>query len=35
MSFICLRQYDVKSLIALSSVAHISMVAGGVLTQSV
>lgn len=32
VSLICLRQRDIKSLIAYSSVAHIGMVLGGILT---
>lgn len=32
---ICLRQTDLKSLIAFSSVGHMSLVAGGVLLKSV
>nr|ALO77029.1 NADH deshydrogenase subunit 4 [Sphindus dubius] len=35
ISFLCIRQYDMKSLIAYSSVAHMSMVLGGILTLSV
>lgn len=34
VSLICLRQTDIKFLIALSSVAHISIVIGGILTFS-
>nr|ABD85304.1 NADH dehydrogenase subunit 4 [Idotea baltica] len=34
VSLICLRQTDIKFLIALSSVAHMSMVMGGILTFS-
>lgn len=32
ISLICLRQSDIKSLIAYSSVAHISLVIGGIIT---
>jgi len=32
ISLICLRQRDIKSLIAYSSVAHIGLVIGGILT---
>lgn len=32
--FICIRQTDVKSLIAYSSVAHIGLVTGGILSNS-
>nr|YP_009753998.1 NADH dehydrogenase subunit 4 [Cheirotonus gestroi]QIT06607.1 NADH dehydrogenase subunit 4 [Cheirotonus gestroi] len=32
VSFICLRQVDVKSLIAYSSVAHMGLVLGGIMT---
>lgn len=32
ISFICLRQIDIKSLIAYSSVAHMGIVLGGILT---
>lgn len=31
---ICLRQTDLKSLIAYSSVSHMGLVVGGILTQS-
>lgn len=31
---ICLRQTDLKSLIAYSSVSHIGLVAGGILIQT-
>nr|YP_009175533.1 NADH dehydrogenase subunit 4 [Ruidocollaris obscura]ALG66398.1 NADH dehydrogenase subunit 4 [Ruidocollaris obscura] len=34
VSLICLRQTDLKSLIAYSSVAHMSMVVGGIMTLS-
>nr|YP_009740896.1 NADH dehydrogenase subunit 4 [Emeiacris maculata]QID03910.1 NADH dehydrogenase subunit 4 [Emeiacris maculata] len=34
VSFICFRQVDLKSLIAYSSVAHMSMVIGGLLTMN-
>ncbi|TXL72870.1 hypothetical protein D9O29_23275 [Pantoea vagans] len=30
----CLRQTDLKSLIAYSSVSHMNLVAAGILTQS-
>jgi NADH-ubiquinone oxidoreductase chain 4 len=33
VSLFCIRQTDLKSLIAYSSVAHISMVIGGIMTQ--
>jgi NADH-ubiquinone oxidoreductase chain 4 len=32
VSLFCMRQTDLKSLIAYSSVAHISMVIGGIIT---
>lgn len=32
VSLICLRQRDIKSLIAYSSVAHIGLVLGGIMT---
>jgi NADH:ubiquinone oxidoreductase subunit 4 (subunit M) len=32
VSLFCIRQSDLKSLIAYSSVAHISMVIGGIIT---
>jgi NADH-ubiquinone oxidoreductase chain 4 len=32
VSLICLRQRDIKSLIAYSSVAHIGLVLGGLIT---
>ena len=32
VSLFCIRQTDLKSLIAYSSVAHISMVIGGIVT---
>ena len=32
VSLFCIRQTDLKSLIAYSSVAHISMVIGGIMT---
>jgi len=32
VSLICLRQGDIKSLIAYSSVAHIGIVLGGIIT---
>nr|ARH53878.1 NADH dehydrogenase subunit 4 [Heterocerus parallelus] len=35
VSFICLRQLDMKSLIAYSSVAHMSLVMGGILSLTV
>nr|QOL00551.1 NADH dehydrogenase subunit 4 [Ceracris nigricornis nigricornis]UXR11488.1 NADH dehydrogenase subunit 4 [Ceracris nigricornis nigricornis] len=34
VSFICFRQVDLKSLIAYSSVAHMSMVIGGLMTMN-
>jgi NADH-ubiquinone oxidoreductase chain 4 len=34
VSLICIRQTDLKSLIAYSSVAHISIVIGGIITMS-
>nr|YP_009107090.1 NADH dehydrogenase subunit 4 [Angaracris barabensis]YP_009112338.1 NADH dehydrogenase subunit 4 [Angaracris rhodopa]YP_009740636.1 NADH dehydrogenase subunit 4 [Bryodemella holdereri holdereri]YP_009740727.1 NADH dehydrogenase subunit 4 [Bryodema dolichoptera]AIT96938.1 NADH dehydrogenase subunit 4 [Angaracris barabensis]AIY61460.1 NADH dehydrogenase subunit 4 [Angaracris rhodopa]QID03598.1 NADH dehydrogenase subunit 4 [Bryodemella holdereri holdereri]QID03702.1 NADH dehydrogenase subunit len=34
VSFICIRQVDLKSLIAYSSVAHMSMVIGGLMTMN-
>nr|QNJ60007.1 NADH dehydrogenase subunit 4 [Melanoplus confusus] len=34
ISFICFRQVDLKSLIAYSSVAHMSMVIGGLMTMN-
>ncbi len=34
VSLFCMRQTDLKSLIAYSSVAHISMVIGGIMTMS-
>ena len=34
VSSFCIRQTDLKSLIAYSSVAHISIVIGGVMTSS-
>nr|AND96349.1 NADH deshydrogenase subunit 4 [Heteronitis castelnaui] len=34
VSLICLRQIDIKSLIAYSSVAHMGMVLGGIMTMS-
>nr|YP_003875572.1 NADH dehydrogenase subunit 4 [Physemacris variolosa]ADD97030.1 NADH dehydrogenase subunit 4 [Physemacris variolosa] len=34
VSFICLRQVDLKSLIAYSSVAHMSLVIGGLMTMN-
>nr|YP_007627026.1 NADH dehydrogenase subunit 4 [Lentula callani]AGC22317.1 NADH dehydrogenase subunit 4 [Lentula callani] len=34
ISFMCIRQVDLKSLIAYSSVAHMSMVIGGLLTMN-
>jgi len=34
VSLFCRRQTDLKSLIAYSSVAHISMVIGGIMTLS-
>nr|YP_009729777.1 NADH dehydrogenase subunit 4 [Copris tripartitus]QHW07555.1 NADH dehydrogenase subunit 4 [Copris tripartitus] len=34
VSFICLRQVDIKSLIAYSSVAHMGLVLGGIMTMS-
>jgi NADH-ubiquinone oxidoreductase chain 4 len=34
VSFICLRQVDLKSLIAYSSVAHMGIVIGGLMTMS-
>nr|ATL76500.1 NADH dehydrogenase subunit 4 [Stylotermes sp. Chi-131] len=34
VSFVCLRQTDLKSLIAYSSVAHMGMVIGGIMTFS-
>nr|YP_010040997.1 NADH dehydrogenase subunit 4 [Eclipophleps carinata]QOZ41931.1 NADH dehydrogenase subunit 4 [Eclipophleps carinata] len=34
ISFICFRQVDLKSLIAFSSVAHMSMVIGGLMTMN-
>jgi NADH-ubiquinone oxidoreductase chain 4 len=34
ISLVCLRQIDIKSLIAYSSVAHIGIVIGGLLTLS-
>jgi NADH-ubiquinone oxidoreductase chain 4 len=34
VSLFCIRQTDLKSLIAYSSVAHISMVIGGIITLS-
>nr|YP_009353868.1 NADH dehydrogenase subunit 4 [Myadora brevis]AQZ26159.1 NADH dehydrogenase subunit 4 [Myadora brevis] len=33
-SFICLRQYDIKALVAYSSVGHMSLVLGGLLSNS-
>lgn len=30
VSFLCLRQFDIKSLIAYSSVAHMGLVLGGI-----
>nr|YP_010620304.1 NADH dehydrogenase subunit 4 [Thereuonema tuberculata]WAX37254.1 NADH dehydrogenase subunit 4 [Thereuonema tuberculata] len=35
VSLMCLRQWDIKSLIAYSSVAHMGMVLGGIMTCSV
>nr|AML26082.1 NADH dehydrogenase subunit 4 [Staphylinidae sp. BMNH 1274255] len=35
VSFICLRQSDMKSLIAYSSVAHMGLVMGGIMTFSI
>ena len=34
VSLICIRQTDLKSLIAYSSVAHMSIVIGGIMTLS-
>lgn len=34
VSLICLRQNDIKSLIAYSSVSHIRLILGGILTLS-
>nr|YP_008994047.1 NADH dehydrogenase subunit 4 [Cheirotonus jansoni]AGG19634.1 NADH dehydrogenase subunit 4 [Cheirotonus jansoni] len=34
VSFICLRQVDIKSLIAYSSVAHMGLVLGGIMTMN-
>jgi NADH-ubiquinone oxidoreductase chain 4 len=34
VSLFCMRQTDLKSLIAYSSVAHMSMVTGGIMTLS-
>nr|YP_009740870.1 NADH dehydrogenase subunit 4 [Bryodemella tuberculata diluta]QID03845.1 NADH dehydrogenase subunit 4 [Angaracris barabensis]QID03884.1 NADH dehydrogenase subunit 4 [Bryodemella tuberculata diluta] len=34
VSFICIRQVDLKSLIAYSSIAHMSMVIGGLMTMN-
>jgi NADH-ubiquinone oxidoreductase chain 4 len=34
VSLFCIRQTDLKSLIAYSSVAHMSMVIGGIITLS-
>jgi NADH:ubiquinone oxidoreductase subunit 4 (subunit M) len=34
VSLFCIRQTDLKSLIAYSSVAHVSMVIGGIVTLS-
>nr|YP_009526500.1 NADH dehydrogenase subunit 4 [Tachaea chinensis]ATO58516.1 NADH dehydrogenase subunit 4 [Tachaea chinensis] len=34
LSVMCLRQYDIKLLIALSSVVHMSILVGGLLTQN-
>jgi len=35
VSLICLRQNDIKSLIAYSSVAHIGLVLGGLITLNI
>lgn len=35
VSLICARQRDVKSLIAYSSVAHIGLVLGGIITLNI
>jgi NADH-ubiquinone oxidoreductase chain 4 len=32
VSFICLRQVDLKSLIAYSSISHMGLVLGGIIT---
>nr|YP_002971027.1 NADH dehydrogenase subunit 4 [Hydrometra greeni]ACJ69490.1 NADH dehydrogenase subunit 4 [Hydrometra greeni] len=35
ISFVCMFQYDIKSMIAYSSVSHMSLVIGGIMTMNV